>query len=94
MQAMNHALEPVLNVLRMRLESPAVMTPDHSQAYTTSVDLLIQRVVGLSPRAPMTDDLIGAGRRSHPAHSSFVFDIVVQPFATSRLAAKRLFRIC
>lgn len=61
---MNHALEPVLNVLRMRLETPARMTPAHCQAYTTSVDLLIQRVVGLSPRAPMTDDLIGTSRRA------------------------------
>jgi hypothetical protein len=48
-------------MLRMRLEPTARMTPDHAKSYTTSVDLLIQRVVGLSQQAAMTDDLIGDG---------------------------------
>ena len=59
-QAMNPAVAPVLDVLRLRLQPSARMSPDHAKAFTTSVDLLIQKVVGLAPGAAMTDDLIGA----------------------------------
>jgi hypothetical protein len=91
---MNHALEPVVNVLRMRMESPARMTPAHSQSHTTSVDLLIQRVVGLSPRAPMTDDLIGEGARARDYVRIVSADVFLQPFATSQSVAKKRCRTC
>ena len=74
---MNHALEPVLDVLRMRLEPSARMTPEHAKSHTTSVDLLMQRVVGLSPSARMTDDLIGdCARNCCMSLSSVVFAAV------------------
>ena len=80
-----------MNVLRMRLEPSARMTPAHAHAHTTSVDLLIQRVVGLSPRAAMTDDLIGGGVRTRCV---VLVNSFLQPFVTSQLAAKRPFKTC